>query len=72
MVRELLAAGRDFDDLSPAEWRAYSALFGDDVTSDVSARASVRARRTPQSTNPDAVRAALDETHRWLAGPGLI
>ena len=29
--------------------------------------ASVRARRTPQSTNPDAVRAALDETRRWLA-----
>ena len=24
MVRELLAAGRDFDDLSLAEWRAYS------------------------------------------------
>ena len=32
MVRELLAAGRDFDDLSLAEWRAYSELFGDDVT----------------------------------------
>ena len=67
MVRELLAAGRDFDDLSLAEWRAYSELFGDDVTADVSALASVRARRTPQSTHPDAVRAALAETRRWLA-----
>ena len=63
----LLAAGRDFDDLSIDEWRAYSPLFGDDVHDAVSALASVRARRTPQSTNPDAVRAALDETRRWLA-----
>jgi argininosuccinate lyase len=67
MVRELVAAGRDFDDLSLAEWRAYSDLFGDDVTEAVSAIASVRARRTPQSTHPDAVRAALDETRAWLA-----
>jgi argininosuccinate lyase len=67
MVRELLAAGRDFDDLGVAEWRAYSDLFGDDVHQAVSALASVRARRTPQSTNPDAVRAALAETQAWLA-----
>ena len=71
MVRELLAAGRDFGDLSPAEWRAYSELFGDDVTQAVSALASVRARRTPQSTNPDAVAAALAETRAWLARDGV-
>jgi argininosuccinate lyase len=70
MVRELLAAGRDFDDLSPAEWRAYSELFGDDVREAVSALASVKARRTPQSTNPDAVKAALAETRAWLAAQG--
>jgi argininosuccinate lyase len=70
MVRELLLAGRDFDDLSPAEWRAYSDLFGDDVNQAVSALASVRARRTPQSTNPDAVAAALAETRAWLAADG--
>ena len=34
----------------------------------VSAQASVAAKRTPQSTNPDAVRAALDELKSWLAG----
>ncbi len=67
MVRELLKAGRDFDDLSTGEWRSYSALFGDDVTQAVSALASVRARRTPQSTNPDAVAVALAETKTWLA-----
>jgi hypothetical protein len=27
----------------------------------------VRARTTPQSTSPDAVRSAIDETRRWLA-----
>ena len=70
MVRELLLAGRDFDDLSPAEWRAYSDLFGDDVNQAVSALASVRARRTPQSTNPGAVAAALAETRAWLAADG--
>jgi argininosuccinate lyase len=70
MVRELLAAGRDFDDLSPAEWRAYSELFGDDVREAVSALASVKARRTPQSPNPDAVKAALAETRAWLAAQG--
>ncbi|HUU34123.1 MAG TPA: argininosuccinate lyase [Vicinamibacterales bacterium] len=70
MVRELLLAGRDFDDLSLAEWRAYSELFGDDVKQAVSALASVRARRTPQSTNPDAVAAALVETRAWLAAQG--
>jgi argininosuccinate lyase len=67
MVRELLAAGRDFDDLTPDEWRAYSPLFGDDVADAVSALASVRARRTPQSTNPDAVTAARADTRAWLA-----
>ena len=70
MVRELLLAGRDFDDLSAAEWRAYSDLFGDDVNQAVSALASVRARRTPQSTHPDAVAAALAETRAWLAADG--
>jgi argininosuccinate lyase len=67
MVRELLAAGRDFDDLTRQEWHAYSDLFGDDVAGAVSALASVRARRTPQSTHPDAVRAAIAETRDWLA-----
>jgi argininosuccinate lyase len=67
MVRELLQQGRDFDALAAAEWHAYSELFGDDVREATSAAASVRLKRTPQSTQPDAVRAALAETRRWLA-----
>jgi argininosuccinate lyase len=67
MVRQLLSQERDFESLSLAEWRASSELFGDDVAQHVTAAASVRARKTPQSTNPDAVRAAIDETRAWLA-----
>jgi argininosuccinate lyase len=66
MVRRLLAEGRDFSDLTPAEWRDASELFGDDAPLAATALASVRARRTPQSTNPDAVRAALVECRQWI------
>jgi hypothetical protein len=33
----------------------------------VTTRASVEARRTPQSTHPGAVQAALDDVQAWLA-----
>jgi argininosuccinate lyase len=68
MVRELLSKKRDFESLSLDEWRQHSALFGDDVKHHVTAAASVRVRKTPQSTNPDAVQAALGELRTWLAG----
>jgi argininosuccinate lyase len=67
MVRTLLAEGRDFADLSMAEWRAASDLFADDAPAAATALASVRAKKTPQSTSPDAVRAALAECRGWLA-----
>jgi argininosuccinate lyase len=67
MTRRLLAAGRDFESLQPAEWREYSELFGDDIRDRITARASVAARRTPQSTQPEAVAAALREMRAWLA-----
>src|SRR5262249_43012911 len=66
MVRRLLAEGRDFGDLSIAEWRAASEVFGDDAPQAATAFASVRARRTPQSTNPDDVHAALHECRAWV------
>jgi argininosuccinate lyase len=68
MVRRLLAEGRDFSALSLAAWREASDLFGDDAAQAASAMASVRARRTPQSTHPDAVRAALEECRNWARG----
>jgi argininosuccinate lyase len=67
MVRQLLADGRELDALSVAEWRAFSPLFGDDVKDRVTAAASGRARRTPQSTHPDAVQARLAELRAWLS-----
>ena len=33
----------------------------------VTPQASVRAKKTPQSTSPDAVKAQLAEMQRWLA-----
>jgi argininosuccinate lyase len=66
MVRQLLMDGRAVEDLTVAEWRAFSPLFQDDVKAKVTAAASVRARRTPQSTSPEAVSAALAELRAWL------
>ena len=65
MVRRLLAEGRDFSALTMAEWREASEMFGDDAPRAATALASVQARRTPQSTNPDAVRSALAECRGW-------
>ena len=70
MVRRLLAEGRDFSDLTIAEWRAASEAFGEDAPRAATALASVQARRTPQSTNPEAVRAALGECRDWLGRVG--
>jgi argininosuccinate lyase len=67
MVRRLLAQGRDFSTLTLAEWREASDMFGEDAPRAATALASVQARRTPQSTNPDAVRAALEDCRRWIS-----
>ncbi|MBY0497607.1 MAG: argininosuccinate lyase [Cyanobacteria bacterium] len=72
MVRRLLSQQRDFESLSIDEWRAASQLFGDDVKQHVTAAASVRVRKTPQSTHPGAVSAALHDLRGWLArGTGV-
>jgi argininosuccinate lyase len=68
MVRELLAGRRDFSSLPLPEWRRHSDLFGDDVQTVFTAEASVRLRKTPQSTHPDSVAAALKEVFAWLGG----
>jgi argininosuccinate lyase len=66
MVRRLLAERRDFSSMTMAEWREASEMFGDDAPRAATALASVQARRTPQSTNPDAVRAALEDCRGWV------
>jgi argininosuccinate lyase len=66
MVRRLIADGRDFASLSVQEWTGFSPLFGADVRRVVTPEAAVAARRTPQSTNPEAVAAALADAAAWL------
>jgi argininosuccinate lyase len=68
LVRRLLNEQRSFDTLTLEEWRAHSALFDADVRDAITATASVGKKRTPQSTHPDAVAAALRELRAWLAG----
>jgi argininosuccinate lyase len=65
MVRSLIERDSSFAALTLDEWRQYSALFGEDVL-EVTARRSVEARKTPQSTSPAAVSAALDDARDWL------
>jgi argininosuccinate lyase len=67
MVRRLLAEGRDFSALTIAEWREANERFGEDAPQAATPLASVRARRTPQSTNPEAVHAALAECRAWVS-----
>jgi argininosuccinate lyase len=69
MVRTLLRQNRGFDSLTFDEWREFSDRFEADVTERIQPESSVQARRTPQSTAPSAVAAALDETRRWLKAP---
>jgi len=68
IVRDLYAARKDFRALSLTEWRQYSDLFDAAIIEAVTPEAAVAARRTPQSTNPDAVSRALADLRQWLAG----
>jgi argininosuccinate lyase len=66
IVRELLRDGRELESLTLEEWRHYSPLFGPDIRDAITPAASVARKRTPQSTHPDAVAAALADTRAWL------
>jgi argininosuccinate lyase len=68
LVRRLIEEGRSFDSLTLDEWRTHSSLFDGDVRSAITPAASVARKRTPQSTNPAAVAAALNELRAWIVG----
>jgi argininosuccinate lyase len=72
LVRKLVAEERDFETLSLDEWRAASDLCQADVIARITPAVSVQAKRTPQSTAPDAVRARLADVRRWLDGLGNL
>jgi argininosuccinate lyase len=65
MVRSLIERDSSFAALTLDDWRGYSELFGEDVL-EVTARRSVEARKTPQSTAPAAVAEALADAKAWL------
>jgi argininosuccinate lyase len=65
IVRQLLSEGRSFDSMTTAQWRAHSPLFEADIVDWVTPLSSVTRKRTPQSTHPDAVTAALAEARAW-------
>ncbi|HET7618574.1 MAG TPA: argininosuccinate lyase [Vicinamibacterales bacterium] len=66
IVRRLIREGRSFESLSLEEWREHSPLFGEDVKRAIAPEASIARKKTPQSTNPHAVAAALTETRAWV------
>jgi argininosuccinate lyase len=67
IVRDLYESGRRFDALTIDQWRTYDARFDENVFDALTPEASVRAKRTPQSTHPDAVAAALAGVRAWIA-----
>jgi argininosuccinate lyase len=69
LVRRLVQERRGFEQLTLDEWRAHSPLFDADVKEYITAGASVRRKRTPQSTHPDSVAASLQRLQEWLAQP---
>jgi argininosuccinate lyase len=66
LVRKLAAEGREFGSLQLDEWRAVSEWFDADIIDRVTPPASIAAKRTPQSTAPAAVHAALADVEAWL------
>ena len=66
LVRRLVQERRGFEELTLEEWRSHSPLFDQDVRSYITADASVRRKRTPQSTEPAAVQESLRQLREWL------
>jgi argininosuccinate lyase len=66
VVRALAADGRDFRSLTIEEWRAHDARFGPEIIGRLDAARAVASKKTPQSTAPGAVAAALAGAREWL------
>ncbi len=67
VVRNLVAERRDFASVTPEEWRAYDSRFAGDLAPRLTAARATASKKTPQSTAPDAVAAALKDAREWLA-----
>jgi argininosuccinate lyase len=67
LVRKLVGEGRSFEQMTPEDWAAHSPFFTPDVADWVTPSSSVARKRTPQSTAPDMVAAALREAREWVS-----
>jgi argininosuccinate lyase len=67
LVRRLLAEGRGFGELSPAEWQALSPLFGEDIASRLDFGRAVERRRVYGGTGSEPLRAQMEEARAALA-----
>ena len=66
IVRDLSEDDRDFASLTPEEWRGYHPSFDANIVNRITARGSIEAHKTPQSTNPVAVNAVLSDVLAWI------
>jgi argininosuccinate lyase len=66
LVRKLVGEGRSFEQMTPEDWASHSPFFTPDVADWVTPSSSVARKRTPQSTAPDMVAAALREARKWV------
>ncbi|MBI2220967.1 MAG: argininosuccinate lyase [Acidobacteria bacterium] len=67
IVRALVASGRDFRALTLEEWRAYDPRFDADIAARLTGARAAASKKTPQSTAPAAVAAAIQQARAWLA-----
>jgi len=65
IVRDRYESGKDFSTMTLEDWRRYHESFDDDVRTCITPEAAVAAKRTPQSTHPEAVARALAELRTW-------
>ena len=68
IVRELHTDGRDFSSLTLADWQRHDAHFEAGILARITPESAVATKRTPQSTHPEAVAAALEEATGWVEG----
>lgn len=68
MVLSCLKAGKALDEMTLAEFKAFSPLFEEDVYDEISVLTCVKNRRVPGAPAPEAVMASLQSGQAYLAG----
>jgi len=66
IVRQVAATGASLSTLTADQWRTFNPLFSTDIVGRLCASGAIAAKKTPQSTAPGAVAAALLQAREWL------